>query len=297
MKKKWEKDGTKRKVVLFVCSWWGKSASEIHGSAANSRIIFQGNSTRINPLNPRVREGKHARKLLVSVAGLRRCWISSSYLFFFFFYKKHLPDQRYPLFTSFLLNISLPFSSDSSCSEFHFLLLCGRKTCRSTSFFFCFGALAGTGIRLRFLRRHVGLFERSGLRSFLKEISLPFRQSLILCFGALCHAPVVINTTFAFSCFAPSPSSNGSSRRLVPDRFSLNSRYLVYVIDREKWELLQGLVQRSTLWQDLVRYSYNADRKLLSHARITQIAELFKGERNIRIIKINKTQDNSRNSQ
>lgn len=46
-----------------------------------------------------------------------------------------------------------------------------------------------------------------------------------------------------------------------------------------------------------VRYSYNADRKLLPHPRITQIAELFKGERNIRIIKINKTQDNSRNSQ
>lgn len=85
MKKKWEKDRTKRKVVLFVCSWWGKSASEIHGGAANSRIIFQGNSTRINPFNPRVREGKHARKLLVSVAGPRRCWISSFYLFFFFF--------------------------------------------------------------------------------------------------------------------------------------------------------------------------------------------------------------------
>lgn len=268
MKKKWEKNGTKRKVVLFVCSWWGKSASEIHGSAANSRIIFQGNSTRINLLNPRVREEKHARKLLVSVAGPRRCWISP-FFFFFSFLQKHSPDQWYPLFTSFLLNISLPFSSNSSCSEFHFLLLCGRKTCRSTSFFFCFGALAGTGIRLQFLRRHVGLFERSGLRSFLKEISLPFRQSLILCFGALCHAPVVINTTFAFSCFAPSPSSNGSSRRLAPDRFSLNSRYLVYVIDREKWELLQELVQRSTLWPRTVRYSYNADRKLLSHPRIT----------------------------
>lgn len=260
MKKKWEKDGTKRKVVLFVCSWWGKSASEIHGGTANSRIIFQGNSTRINPLNPRVREGKRARKLLVSVAGPRRCWISPFYFIFFFFYKKHSPDQRYLLFASFLLNISLSFSLNSSCSEFHFLLLCGRKTCRSTSFFFCFGALAGTGIRLQFLRRHVGLFERSGLRSFLKEISLPFRQSLILCFGALCHAPVVINTTFAFSCFAPSPSSNGSSRRLAPDRFSLNSRYLVYVIDREKWELLQGLVQRSTSLQNLVQHDTRITR-------------------------------------
>lgn len=123
MKKKWEKDGTKRKIVLFVCSWWGKSASEIHGSAANSRIIFQGNSTRINPLNPRVREGKHARKLLVSVAGLRRCWISSSYLFFFFFLQEtftrpavssfHFIFVKYFssfFFRFFLFRVSFPFA-------------------------------------------------------------------------------------------------------------------------------------------------------------------------------------------